>query len=258
MNKIKMLFWLLLSCLSLNASNVTVTNQLTYHDHIEANSWFTDAKTTLFVPEFNPAIGTPVKATVYMQLNITNRLYFENMQSADFRTDPEFTGQISVTNQASISFWGVEVLNLFATNVFDATGFDGVRDYTGTSGVTFPHVVTNTVVFDVDVADISGYSVWKIESETSARAQIYLETGAYVAGTYTIAGVDVWVVYTYTNTFNCPDCVPCKPKCDNDDDRDKDKDKECKDNHNKPKNPKDKDCDDDKDRDKKNGKNGRR
>lgn len=256
MNKIKMLFWLLLSCLSLNAANITVTNQLTYHDHVDADSWFTDAKTTLFVPEFNPGIGTPVKAEVYMQLNITNRLYFENMQAANFRPGPEFTGQISVTNQASISFWGVEVLNLFATNTFDATGFDGVRDYAGTSGITFPHVVTNTVVFDVDVADISGYSVWRIESDTSARAQFYLETGAFTVGTFTTAGVDVWVIYTYTNTFDCPDCAPCKPKCD---DRDDD-DKECKDKDKKPKNPKDKECDDDKDRDNKNSKNknGRR
>lgn len=249
-----MLFWLLLSCLSLNASNVTVTNQLTYHDHVEANSWFTDAKTTLFVPEFNPAIGTPVKATVYMQLNITNRLFFENMQSADFRPTPEFTGEIAVTNQASISFWGVEVLNLFATNVFDATGFDGVIDYAGTSGATFSHVVTNTIVFDVDVADISGYSVWQIESDTSAIATFSLLTGRSRFGSFTTAGVDVWVVYTYTNTFDCPDCVPCKPKGDDDDDKDKD----CKDKDKKPKNPKDKDRDDDKDRDKKNGKNGRR
>ncbi len=251
-----MLFWLLLSCLSLNATNITVTNQLTYHDHVDADSWFTDAKTTLFVPEFNPGIGTPVKAEVYMQLNITNRLFFENLQAFGQRTN-EFTGRISVTNQASISFWGVEVLNLFATNTFDATGFDGVTDYAGTSGATYSHVVTQLVTFTVDPADVSGYSVWQIDSDTSARAMFFMQTGHARVGTFTTAGVDVWVIYTYTNTFDCPDCVPCKPKCD---DRDDDDDKECKDKDKKPKNPKDKDCDDDKDRDNKNGKNknGRR
>ena len=250
-----MLFWLLLSCLSLNAANITVTNQLTYHDHVDADSWFTDAKTTLFVPEFNPAIGTPIKTEVHMRLNITNFLRFENLQSSGFRSN-EFIGQISVTNQANISFWGVQVLNLFATNTFDATGFDGLADYAGTSGATYSNIVTQVVSFTVDPADISGYSVWQIDSETSALATFYLSTGYGRVVAFTTAGVDVWVVYTYTNTFDCPDCPPRKPKCD---DRDED-DKDCKDKDKKPKNPKDKDCDDDKDRDKNKGKNrnGRR
>lgn len=242
----------------MNATNITVTNQLTYHDHIEANSWFTDAKTTLFVPEFNPAIGTPIRAEVYMRLNITNRLSFENLQTFGQRSN-EFTGQIAVTNQASISFWGSRVLNLFATNVFDATGFDGVIDYQGTSGATYSNIVNQLVTFTVDPADVSGYSVWQIDSETSARAMFFMQTGHSRVLTFTTAGVDVWVVYTYTNTFDCPDCPPRKPKCDDDDDCEKD-DKDRKDKDRKPKNPKDKDCDDGKDRDKNKGnnRNGRR
>ena len=245
---------LLAVCLHVNAA--TITNSLTYYDNQIVDSWFTDSTNTLVVPQFNPAIGTPIKAEVYLKLNITNKLAFENLQGVSF-SNPDFIGNVGITNAVNINFFGVEVFNLFVTNTFDATGFDGVRDYAGTSGFIGTNIVQKLVVFDVDVADISGYGVWGATNVNSARTFMRFNTGAFVASVYTTAGVDIWAVYTYTTT--CPDCDrnDCdkdKDSCDKDKDSDKDSDKD-KDSHDKDKDSdKDKDCKpkkDDKDKDNK-------
>lgn len=228
------LILLLLAAIQLNAA--TVTNSLTYYDHQVVDSWFTDSTNTLFVPQFNPAIGTPIKAEVYLKLNITNKLAFENRDAISW-ANPDFIGNVGITNAVNVNFFGTEVFNLFVTNTFNSTGFDGIIDFAGTSGFIGTNIVQKLVVFDVDVADISGYGVWGATNVNSARTFMRMNTGDFVASVYTTAGVDIWTVYTYTTT--CPDCDNC--------DKDKDSDKDC--DKDKDNNDKDKDKDSDKDKD---------
>ncbi len=249
-----MLFWLLLSCLSLNASNITVTNSLTYYDHQETESWYTDSTNIVYVPNFNPAIGTLIKAEVYVKMTVTNNFFAENRSQLSRGEDfINFIGVIGVTNQSSFSFAG-QTQYLSRTNFLALDVYDGLTDYAGTSGGRATNIVSEVFVLQPPLEDVIGYKVWAATNSNSARAAMYFYTGAFAGGVRTVAGLDTWVVYTYINTFDCPDCVPCKPKCDDGRDKcDKDKDEDCKDKDKKPKNPKDKDCDDDKDRDKKNG-----
>ena len=197
--------------------SATVTNSITYHDHQTVDSWYTDSTNVLYVPQFNPDIGVPIKAQVYLKLNITNIFAFENLDRRSY-SDIDFVGNIGVTNSIQASFFGVQVLNLFATNIFSGTGYDGVTDFGGTSGVKITNIVQKTVTFTVAPADVSGYSVWESVSRSSARSSATMYTGSLQYIVYTTAGADIWVVYTYLNQYNCPDC-------DKDCDKDKDSDK---------------------------------
>jgi len=203
------------------SKTITTTNSITYYDHQLVDSWYTDATNILYVPHFNPQIGTLVNTKVYLKLNITNKFAFENRDSISY-SNPDFIGTIWVTN--TVSFAGVEVLRMNVTNTFDSTGFDGVVDFAGTSGFIATNILNKTVVFDVHPQDVVGYSVWQAVNESSARSWARMYTGSLQYAVMTTAGVDIWVVYTYTNQYQCPNCEDC----DKDNDSDKDKDKPVK------------------------------
>jgi len=197
--------------------SATVTNSITYHDHQTVDSWYTDSTNVLYVPQFNPDIGVPIAARVYMKLNITNVFGFENRQIISF-ANPDFIGEINVTNSININFFGVEALNLVATNTIDVAGYDGVTDFGGTSGGRATNIINKTVAFDIRPEYVAGYSVWEAVNKSSARSFARIYGGSFTYTVYTTAGADIWVVYTYLNQYNCPDC-------DKDCDKDKDSDK---------------------------------
>jgi hypothetical protein len=204
---------------------ITTTNSITYYDHQLVDSWYTDATNILYVPHFNPQVGQLSSTKVYLRLNITNKFAFENRQDVSF-ANPDFIGTIWVTN--TVTFGGVEVLTMNVTNTFDATGFDGVVDYAGTSGFTTTNILNKTVVFDVPPQDVVGYSVWQAVNQSSARSWARMYTGNLQYAVMTTAGVDIWVVYTYTNQYQCPNCEDCDKDKDSDKDSDKDRDKPVK------------------------------
>jgi hypothetical protein len=215
---------LMLLCTSI-VNAVSVTNSITYYDHQTVDSWYTDATNVLYVPQFNPAIGKPIAAKVYLKLNITNTFGFENRQIRSF-SNPDFIGEINVTNSVNINFFGIEFLNLSATNTIDVAGYDGITDFGGTSGATATNIVNKTIVFDVAPEYISGYSVWEAVNKSSARSFARIYSGSFTYTVYTTAGADIWAVYTYVNEYNCPDCDKDCDKDKDDKDKDKDKDKE--------------------------------
>lgn len=204
---------------------ITTTNSITYYDHLSQDSWYTDSTNTLYVPHFNPQIGTLVNTKVYLKLNITNKFAFENQDSISY-ANPDFIGTIWVTN--TVTFNGIEVLTMNVTNTFDATGFDGVVDFAGTSGFIVTNILNKNVVFDVAAQDVVGYSVWQAVNESSARSWARMYTGSLQYAVMTTAGVDIWVVYTYTNQYQCPNCDDCDKDKDSDKDSDKDRDKPVK------------------------------
>lgn len=202
--------------------SATITNSITYYDHQKVDSWYTDSTNTLYIPHFNPQIGQLISAKVYLKLNITNKFAFENKDSISY-ANPDFIGTIWVTN--TVTFAGVEVLKMNVTNTFDATGFDGIVDFAGTSGFIATNVLNKTVVFDMPPQDVVGYSVWQALNESSARSWARMYSGSLQYAVMTTSGVDIWAVYTYTTT--CPDCDKDED-CDKDSDKkdsDKDKDK---------------------------------
>lgn len=246
-NKITNIFLFLLLAVKLSAANVTVTNSITYYDHLDSDSWFTDSTNTFYVPHFNPQIGTLVKADVYVKMNITNSFYAENrsmLSRGEYFTN--FVGVIGVTNQSTFSF-GNQIQYLNRTNYLVLDTYDGVTDYAGTSGGRTLNVINEVFVLQPSLGDVVGYKVWSATNNNSARATMYFYSGSFRGGVRTTAGLDLWVVYTYVNQYTCPDCDD-----DDDDDCDKDRDKD----RDKDKN---KDCDNDRDRNKNdNKKSGRK
>lgn len=219
-NIIVTMFVALITLVSPQAKSATITNSITYYDHQTVDSWYTDSTNILYVPHFNPQIGTLLNAKVYLKLNITNKFAFENRQDVSF-ANPDFIGTIWVTN--TVSFGGIEVLKMNVTNTFDATRFDGIDDFGGTSGFTTTNILNKNVVFDVAAQDVAGYSVWQAKNESSARSLAVMYSGNLRYAVMTTSGVDIWAVYTYTT--QCPDCDKDKD-CDKDSDKDEDKDKD--------------------------------
>jgi len=208
------------------AKSATTTNSIVYYDHQTVDSWYTDSTNVLYVPQFNPAIGTLIDVNVYVKMNITNSFGAENRDAYSLRRNdlPDFIGVIGVTNNSTFSFGG-QTQYLTRTNVLFLDSYDGTTDFSGTSGGRATNIVTEVFQFKPQLNDLVGYSVWAATNSNSARAIMYFYGGSFAGVVSTKAGLDVWAVYTYANQYNCPDCDKDKDKDCKNDDKDKDKDK---------------------------------
>lgn len=210
---------------NLISATVKSTNSITYYDHQDVESWYTDSTNVLYVPQFNPAIGNLINVDVYVKMNITNSFGAENRSVFSGRPvdSPDFIGVIGVTNNTTLSF-GNQTQYLNRTNFLFLDVYDGVTDFAGPSGGRATNIVVEVFKFNPQLVDVVGYKVWSATNSNSARAIMYFYGGSFVGSVRTTAGLDVWTVYTYVTEYNCPDCDKDKDKdCDKDKDKDKDR-----------------------------------
>ncbi len=140
---------------NLISATVKSTNSITYYDHQDVESWYTDSTNVLYVPQFNPAIGNLINVDVYVKMSITNSFRAENrsmLSRGEYFTN--FVGVIGVTNQSTFSF-GNQIQYLNRTNYLVLDSYDGVTDYAGTSGGRTLNTITEVFLFKPELRLIS-------------------------------------------------------------------------------------------------------
>lgn len=177
------------------------------------------------VPQFDPALGTLTNVSVSISINVTNDIYAENIGSR--KVTPITQGDVLAT--VTVAGFSVEA-NVINSHSQSLTTFDGVIDYSGTSGFTKTVSGNDSVLAVFPSAGFVGSGSVTLVASIVTSA-IYQGIGAYNFGVTTTSSALVTVTYDFTP--NCPPCEDeedCKPSvkppskdndCDGDDRRNK-------------------------------------
>lgn len=193
------------ACSSLFAQG-QITNTVTFYVSQPVKS----GTTNLFLlPQFNPNLGTLIKADVDLKTSFTHSQKFENLSDSfysqtpdpedpEWQVTPEFVAVAQSTNTvSSILFNAAPFYN--STNVIDVeAAYDGTTDFAGPSGGSSTNVDVQVLTFPVaDLNAVTGTSNVNVSNKVSLRRK----STQYLSGTSVVSSAvksEFWVKYVYT------------------------------------------------------------
>ena len=153
---------------------------------------------TVSLPQFDPSLGTLTSVDVINQLNLSNHVQLENTSAGSATLTALTAGNQQLTGT------GIAPLTALSNNtaVFDATAFDGIVDFGGTSGKDFGLRTTTNVQSETvtDPATVAAFIGTGTVSYTAAADGSVAITGSgnIAQATTTQSGGSVTLVYHYT------------------------------------------------------------
>jgi hypothetical protein len=171
--------------LTVNSATLNYTNSV---------SGFTDFTQDIPIPQFNPALGTLREIVVQAQIIEKRTIGLENQSSAIQSASANIRNMIRFTVSDSIDNTYNSSVSLRKT--FYA--FDGIADYAGTSGYTFPSNSTNAMALSVtNASQFTGYSVIPVRVAVVGTSSWSFFGGAYAAKSSDFVEIRIFVSYTY-------------------------------------------------------------
>ncbi|HVP39735.1 MAG TPA: choice-of-anchor E domain-containing protein [Candidatus Saccharimonadales bacterium] len=186
------------SSLPARAATLTYTSTVP----MQTTNW----STSLTVPKFNPALGMLMSVSVTVRDSAQHTTQFENLSpsSTSHLWDSTYV-QVDVLSPASAPL--ASALDIFyKTGVFGI--YDGVLDYAGTSGGTYPQsaVATGGAVLSApgDLAAFTGTGSVSLPCSATAWFVVSYSGGNARYVLTTTAAATVTVTYTYNVTTPAP------------------------------------------------------
>ena len=184
-NMKKLLASLALTAVAANAATITYTNVV---------SGYTDFIADVHIPQFNPQLGTLRSIVAQAQIIEKRTIGFENQSSAIQSGAANIQNSIRFTVQDSID----NVYNSSVSLRKTFYAYDGVTDYAGTSGYTFPSNATNAIALSVtNSASFSGYSVIPVRVSVVGTSSWSFSGGSYASKSSDFVEVRILVQYTF-------------------------------------------------------------
>lgn len=126
---------------------------VTYSDSV--NLQITNWSDTVSIQKFNPALGTLTNIKFELEGTVEGTIMAESLDAAPATITLDLAAKITLT-RPDLSTLAVVLPT--SSNVFNATAFDGVIDFGGTSGITLPNLTatdTDTAVSPPPASDLA-------------------------------------------------------------------------------------------------------
>lgn len=194
----------IVSCLGAHAAVLEYT-----YDLAQATSPFSDPEWTVAVDRFDVSLGTLTQVSITLSGRIVAEVRMENLAATANELQATWTTDMVLSQSATELV--VTPLTAQQTHLF-TSGYDGVTDYAGTSGVQYPNVTgptgsqTYTTALPADLSTYTGsgtldHTISAYGTDADYNFQIVSLSGkpqfAYVEGNFRVDGTVV-VSYLYT------------------------------------------------------------
>ena len=184
----KLIALALVTATAANAATISYTNYVAWNANYTAD---------VFIPQFNPALGN-LRSVVAQAQIIESRTFAGENRGAG---DQLFS--FNMTNTVTLNIPGATdpSANVYSsiTPVRRLTRpFDGVVDYAGASGFTFPYNTTNSIpVALTSIVPFAGYSVIPVQVSAAGNLGWSFSTTSFSSYTKDVIEVRIYVSYTF-------------------------------------------------------------